>query len=79
MLSVIGESQHLADKGITCIHDLSGVGQNLQDHIDYVQTFKVASSDDTFGLSVTGGISMCKSLFEWKNHRTGKITSTLAE
>jgi len=79
MLSGIGASKHLNEKGITCVHDLPGVGQNLQDHIDYVQTFKVNSSQDTFGLSVKGGASMLKSMFEWKNNRTGKITSTLAE
>jgi choline dehydrogenase len=79
MLSGIGASKHLNEKDITCVHDLPGVGQNLQDHIDYVQTYKVDSSQDTFGLSVKGGTSMLKSMFEWKRNRTGKITSTLAE
>lgn len=79
MLSGVGESKHLKDKGIICLHDLPGVGQNLQDHIDYVQTFKVDSNQDTFGLSLKGGASMLKSMLEWKNNRTGKITSTLAE
>ncbi|MGB0938361.1 MAG: GMC family oxidoreductase [Colwellia sp.] len=79
MLSGIGESKHLTEKGITCVHDLPGVGQNLQDHIDYVQTFKVDSNQDAFGISIKGGLSMLKSMFEWKRHRTGKITSSLAE
>ena len=79
MLSGIGNSKHLGDKGIECLHDLPGVGQNLQDHIDYVQTFKVDSNQDTFGLSVKGGARMLKSMLEWKNKRTGKITSSLAE
>lgn len=79
MLSGIGNSKHLTEKGITCVHDLPGVGQNLQDHIDYVQTFKVDSSQDTFGLSVKGSTSILKSMVEWKSNRSGKITSTLAE
>ena len=33
MLSGIGPARHLADRGVTPIVDLPGVGQNLQDHL----------------------------------------------
>lgn len=33
MLSGIGPSQHLRDIGIGLVHDLPGVGRNLQDHV----------------------------------------------
>ncbi|MEL7097526.1 MAG: GMC family oxidoreductase N-terminal domain-containing protein [Pseudomonadota bacterium] len=33
MLSGIGDAEHLRDNGVTPAHDLSGVGQNLQDHL----------------------------------------------
>ncbi len=79
MLSGIGASDHLKDKGITPIHNLPGVGQNLQDHIDYVQTYKVDSSHDTFGFSVRGSFRVLKWASEWRKSRTGKVTSSLAE
>lgn len=34
MLSGIGPSDHLRSVGIDTLHDLTGVGQNLQDHMD---------------------------------------------
>ena len=38
MLSGIGPAQHLQETGITPVHDLAGVGQNLQDHLEiYLQ------------------------------------------
>jgi choline dehydrogenase len=38
MLSGIGNANHLKEKGIKIIHDLKGVGKNLQDHLEtYVQ------------------------------------------
>jgi len=38
MLSGIGDSDHLKQKGINIIHDLKGVGKNLQDHLEtYIQ------------------------------------------
>ena len=35
MLSGIGPADHLKEKGVTPVHDLSGVGQNLHDHINF--------------------------------------------
>ena len=34
MLSGIGDSNHLKEKGIKTIHELKGVGRNLQDHLE---------------------------------------------
>ncbi|PSL17234.1 GMC family oxidoreductase [Shimia abyssi] len=34
LLSGIGPAQHLSDAGVDVVHDLPGVGQNLQDHVD---------------------------------------------
>lgn len=79
MLSGVGPAEHLKEHDISLVHSLSGVGQNLQDHIDYVQTFRLSSKEDSFGLSMRGGFKMLRAIKEWKAKRTGKITSTLAE
>ena len=34
MLSGIGPTEHLASVGVPVVHDLGGVGENLQDHVD---------------------------------------------
>ena len=44
MLSGIGPAQHLADRGITPILDLPGVGQNLQDHMMVLMYFLARSN-----------------------------------
>ncbi|OUS24281.1 glucose-methanol-choline oxidoreductase [Gammaproteobacteria bacterium 45_16_T64] len=79
MLSGVGPADHLREKGIDVVKNLPGVGKNLQDHIDYVQAFTTDSQSDTFGISIRGGIEILKSIFQWKKHRTGKVTSTIAE
>ena len=40
MLSGIGPAAHLQDMGIDVLHDLPGVGQNLNDHPDFVLKYK---------------------------------------
>jgi len=38
MLSGVGDADHLKEKGINIVHDLKGVGKNLQDHLEtYIQ------------------------------------------
>lgn len=79
MLSGIGPEKHLQEVGIETQLNLPGVGQNLQDHIDYVQGYKVSSALDTFGVSFKGSKKLLKSVWQWRKHRTGKLTSTVAE
>lgn len=79
MLSGIGPADQLQRHGIPVAHALPGVGQNLQDHIDYVQTYLAPSATETFGVSARGGVRMTKGIFEWRRQRTGPITSTFAE
>ena len=39
-LSGIGNKKVLADAGIECVHELNGVGENLQDHLEFYFQFK---------------------------------------
>ena len=79
MLSGIGPADHLNDLGIPVVCDVQGMGQNLQDHIDYVQTYKTSSSTDTFGVSPQCVWTMSKAVPQWFIQRKGKLTSTVAE
>ena len=64
--------------GIPVVHDLPGVGKNLQDHIDYVQTWRTRSDTETFGcLAARHGQAGAARCFEWRKQRTGMITSHL--
>jgi choline dehydrogenase len=44
LLSGIGPAQHLHDMGITVIHDLPGVGSNLQDHFNTFCSWRISRS-----------------------------------
>ena len=77
-LSGIGPANELQRLGIPVLHALPGVGQNLQDHIDYVQSWRVASDTESFGVSLRGTAKLTQAMLEWKKQRTGMITSTFA-
>lgn len=79
MLSGIGPAPVLQAHGIPVLHPLSGVGMNLQDHIDYVQSYRTRSDTDTFGLSLRGAVRLARAIVEWNTRRTGMITSVFAE
>ena len=46
-LSGIGDPQVLADAGVELQHELPGVGQNLQDHLEFYFQFKCLKTDFT--------------------------------
>jgi len=62
LLSGIGPGAHLQSKGIDTVLDLPGVGANLQDHIDYVYTYRTGSDTETIGLSARGGMRILKGI-----------------
>jgi choline dehydrogenase-like flavoprotein len=78
LLSGIGPAAELAAHGIALVHDLPGVGKNLQDHIDYVGVYNVKSRH-ALGISFGGAIDVVRAIFAWRRHRTGTLTSNLAE
>ncbi|MET0543816.1 MAG: GMC oxidoreductase, partial [Variovorax sp.] len=79
MLSGVGPAAQLQKLGIPVVHDLPGVGENLQDHIDHVQSYRTKSEHQTFGVSARGGARVASAMPEWKKKRTGLVTSNFAE
>lgn len=78
MLSGIGPAAHLAETGIAVVADRAGVGDNLQDHIDYVSSWATKSTDP-LGDSLGGTWRMVKAIFEHRTRRTGIMTTCFAE
>lgn len=78
MLSGIGRKEDLEPHGIAVLHELRGVGQQLQDHPDVVISF---SSPDTslLGVSITGSPKMGKALWQYARNKTGPFASNCAE
>jgi choline dehydrogenase-like flavoprotein len=79
MLSGIGPGDHLRALGIPVVHDLPGVGRNLQDHVDVTQVVDAPHLTDLLGLSLTGLAHAVKGIVEWRRHRSGLLTTNFAE
>lgn len=79
MLSGIGPRAHLVDKGIVPVHDLPGVGENLHDHLDIVQQVHAPALTQSVGITLGGVWTLLKGIFEWREKRTGPLTSNVAE
>jgi len=78
LLSGIGPKDKLETHGIEQIHDLPGVGENLQDHIDYVISYN-ANVKDNLGFSFMGSFRALADIRRYRKDRTGMFSSNLAE
>ncbi|MGO4711446.1 GMC family oxidoreductase [Bradyrhizobium sp. 2TAF24] len=78
MLSGIGDAAALGQHGISVLHHLPGVGQNLQDHPDFV--FGFSSDNPNFtGLSWSGIKRIFSGIAQYRRERRGPMTSNIAE
>jgi choline dehydrogenase-like flavoprotein len=78
MLSGVGDATALGEHGIENLHHLPGVGQNLQDHPDFV--FGFMSDNPNFnGISLTGLPRLLRAIGQYRRERRGPMTSNFAE
>jgi choline dehydrogenase-like flavoprotein len=78
MLSGIGDRQALAQHGIGIVHHLPGVGQNLQDHPDFV--FVYASDYPHFVHASLKRLPwLIRAIRQYRRERRGPITTNFAE
>ena len=78
LLSGIGPNAKLEPHGIAQAHDLPGVGENLQDHIDYVISYD-GKVKDNLGISFMGTFRLIGQIFKYMKSRSGMLSSNLAE
>lgn len=78
MLSGIGPADHLKAHGIDVMLDRPAVGENLQDHIDYVSGWDT-ESDVPIGGTLKGTLRMATAIVEHRRRRTGVMTTPYAE
>jgi choline dehydrogenase-like flavoprotein len=78
MLSGIGPANELKRHGIAVRHALKGVGQNLQDHLDFVLCW-TSKITDGLALSPKGLWQLGKEILRWRRDGSGLVASPGAE
>lgn len=75
MLSGIGPAAHLQEHHVPVVHDLPGVGNNLQDHPDFVSTFR-SSRRDVLGPSPVGIWQLMRDAWHFNRGKYGGLMHT---
>src|ERR1700738_4533403 len=78
MLSGVGDGAALAKHGIASVHHLPGVGQNLQDHPDFIFAY-LSDSPHFTGMSFSGLAHQLRAIEQYRRERRGPMTSNFAE
>ncbi|TIV69636.1 MAG: glucose-methanol-choline oxidoreductase, partial [Mesorhizobium sp.] len=74
----IGPAVELAAHGIPLVHELPGVGRNLQDHLDFILAWK-SRQTDLMGIGLSGMPGLIKHMLRWRKDGTGMIATPYAE
>lgn len=78
MLSGIGDASQLADHNIPVVHDLPGVGENLQDHLDVSLEYSTKTSVP-YAASWRALPKNIAHVFNWIFRKRGMLASTTAD
>jgi choline dehydrogenase len=76
LLSGVGPAAELAPLGISVVHDLPGVGKNLQDHFLTSLRYELTQPVSLYGASAE---MQQMAMDAWHQHRAGPLTSNVAE
>lgn len=77
-LSSVGRPDDIQPYGIDMIHELPGVGQNLQDHLDFIQAYR-SREKELFGISLASGICLMGHALKWRKDGTGIFATAFVE
>ena len=77
-LSGVGRNEDITPHGIDMVHELPGVGQNLQDHLDFILAYKTKDRDN-FGIGVGATVGLLRHIRTWRKDGTGMISTPFAE
>ena len=77
-LSGIGDAATLRRYGIAVVHDLPGVGCNLQDHLDINLNYR-ANHPDLVGTEPASALALLRGILPYRRERRGIWTSNFAE
>jgi choline dehydrogenase-like flavoprotein len=78
LLSGVGPADELRRHGISVVHELEGVGKNLQDHLDFIICCS-SKETDMLGLTWGGVAELVRSMFQWRRDGTGLFASPGSE
>ncbi|MEL6794757.1 MAG: GMC oxidoreductase [Pseudomonadota bacterium] len=78
LLSGIGPTEELRAHGLDTVHELPGVGRNLQDHLDFIWSYGTKRKE-ALGLNPAGIWDMVKAGLHWRKTGEGLATTTFAE
>jgi choline dehydrogenase-like flavoprotein len=77
-LSGVGRAVNITPHGIKMVHELAGVGQNLQDHLDFTLSYKTRDTNN-FGIGFLGAARLIAAIFNWWRTGKGMIATPFAE
>ncbi len=77
-LSGIGAADELKRHSIAVRQDLRGVGKNLQDHLDFILSYKTKDRDN-FGISAAASVNLLRHLQRWRKDGVSMAATPFAE